>query len=92
LRQIEMQIQERETTGDQFVGELRDLLTASQARQSAIEAQLKYISIEGTRWSAYYAARLSRAQTECAVTNAGPSVSAPKSPARKAPATTGDKK
>ena len=92
MRQIEMQIQERETTGDQFVGELRDLLTASQAKQSAIEAQLKYISAEGTRWSAYYAARLSRAQTECAVTNAGPAVSAPRSPARKAPATTGDKK
>jgi hypothetical protein len=95
MRQIETQIQERETTGDQLVGELRDLLVASQARQSAIEAQLKLISNEGLRWSAYYAARLSRAQIECAVTNggaAGAAEPAPASPPRRAPARTGDTK
>jgi chromosome segregation ATPase len=83
LRQIESQIQARETTGDQLVGELRDLLTASQARQNAIEAQLKFISTEGARWSAYYDARLKRAQTECAITNPG-SAAAPATPAPQA--------
>lgn len=65
---IETQTGERQSTGEVLATEWSDLLTASQARQVAIETQLKYISAEGVRWSAYYAARLSRAQTECAIT------------------------
>ncbi len=65
---IETQTDERQSTGEVLATELSDLLAASQARQVAIETQLKYISAEGTRWSAYYAARLSRAQTECSIT------------------------
>lgn len=82
LRQIETQIQARETAGDQLAEELLELLTASEARQNAIEAQLKFISTEGARWGAYYDARLQRAQTECAITSAGtarqPAPAAPK--------------
>jgi hypothetical protein len=65
---IETQTTDRQSTGEVLATELNDLLAASQARQVAIEAQLKFISAEGVRWSAYYAARLSRAQTECAAT------------------------
>jgi hypothetical protein len=82
LRQIESQIQTRETTGVESAGELRDLLTAGQARQNAIEAQLKFISTEGARWTAYYDARLKRGQIECAITNSGAAV--PPAPAPRA--------
>ena len=71
LRLIEAQIQARESSGNQLVGDLRDLLTAGEARQNAIEAQLKFINTEGARWRSYYDARLNRAQTECAITNPG---------------------
>jgi hypothetical protein len=93
MGQIEKQVRERDSTGDQLVKELRDLLTTSQTRQNAVEAELRLISTEGTRWSAYYAARLSRAQTECVITN-GPAAAAGPSapPARRAPAQTGNKK
>ena len=79
MMKIESQIEERQNTGDQLTAELRDLMTASQARQNAIEAQLKLIGAEGARWSAYYAARLSRAQTECEITgqDAGADADAP---------------
>ena len=94
MGQIETQVRDRETAGEQLVGELRDLLTASQARQGAIEAQLKFISAEGTRWSAYYAARRARAQTECAITKGGAAAAgAPAAPRRApVPAKQGDKK
>jgi hypothetical protein len=95
MRPIETQIQERENTGDQFASEGRDLLAAAQARQRAIDAQLNFIAEEGLRWNSYYAARLARAQTECAVTGggaAGAAEPAPRSKARKAPARTEDTK
>ena len=63
------QARERETNGGLLVDELRDLLKASQARQSAIDEQLKSVSAEGQRWSAYYAARQARAQIECVIIN-----------------------
>jgi len=78
LRQIESQIQARETTGDRLVAELRALLAASQSRQNAVEAQLKLIAAEGAGWSSYYDARLKRSQTECAITNMGAPPPAPK--------------
>jgi len=63
------QAQERETNGGLLLDNLRDLLKASQARQSAIDEQLKAVSAEGQRWSAYYAARQARAQIECVIIN-----------------------
>ncbi len=75
--------QERETNGGLLVDGLRELLKASQARQSAIDEQLKSVSAEGQRWSAYYAARQVRAQIECAIINPGAASAQPA--ARKAP-------
>jgi len=63
------QSQEREANGGLLLDDLRDLLQASRARQSAIDAQLKSVSAEGQRWSAYYAARQARAQMECVLIN-----------------------
>ncbi len=90
MGQIETQVRARETVGEQLMGELRELLAASQTRQSAFEAQLKLIGAEGTRWNAYYAARLARGQTECAITNGG--AAAPPAPARRAPTKAPEKK
>ena len=79
---LEQQAQDRETSMSQLVQDLRDLLKGSQARQAALEDQLKAIATEGQRWSAYYAARQARAQIECSITNAG----AAPAPARPPPA------
>jgi hypothetical protein len=68
---LEQQAQDRETSMSQLVQDLRDLLKSTQARQAAIEDQMKAIATEGQRWSTYYAARQSRAQIECSITNAG---------------------
>jgi hypothetical protein len=68
-RVLEGQTQERQTSVRQLVDDLRELLKTSQARQSAIEDQLKAIGTEGLQWSAYYAARLARAQIECSIIN-----------------------
>jgi hypothetical protein len=48
---------------------LRDLVAAAQARQSALETELKAVGNETVRWSEYYTARLARAQTECDIIN-----------------------
>jgi hypothetical protein len=68
-RVLEGQTQERETSVGQLSDDLRELSKASQARQSAIEDQIKAIGTEGLRWSGYYAARLERAQIECSIIN-----------------------
>jgi hypothetical protein len=77
-RLLAAQAQERETNGALLLDDLRGLLRAAQARQSAIEEQLKSVSAEGQRWSAYYAARQARAQIECVIVNP---VAAPAPPA-----------
>ena len=68
-RLLAAQAQERATDGGVLLADLRDLLKAAQARQSAIDEQLKFVSAEGQRWSAYYAARQARAQIECFIIN-----------------------
>jgi chromosome segregation ATPase len=68
-QQMMSRAQDQQTTAAQLTDELRNLLKASQDRQTAIDQQLKSINTEGTRWSAYYVAREARAQTECAITN-----------------------
>ena len=82
----EAQIQERQATGERIPGELQEWLTASEARQNAIEAELRLLSIEGSRWTSYYAARIARASTECAITNPEEAADrpAPKPAAKKA--------
>lgn len=48
---------------------LGDLVAANQDRQTALEKESAMLDIESAKWSAYYAARLSRAVTECAIIN-----------------------
>ena len=74
-RSLATQAQARETNGSELLDDLRDLLKAAQARQSAIDEQLKSVSADGQLWSAYYAARQARAQIECVIIN--PPVAAP---------------
>lgn len=76
-RLFEKQSQERTASGGQLLGDLRELLKASQARQAAIDERLKTVGVEGERWSAYYAARQARAQVECALVNPGAAVAPP---------------
>jgi hypothetical protein len=84
-RVLEAQAQERATNGGLLVNDLRDLLKASQSRESAIDEQLKSVSAEGQRWSAYYAARQARGQIECVIINPAAATAAPA--ARPAPPT-----
>ena len=56
-----------------LIDALRQVASTYQARQKALDTELSALVIETSRWGEYYAARSSRAQTECAVTNpAGP--------------------
>lgn len=52
---------------ESVVAALRDLVTAAEARESAWKDVLGTNEAERTRWKAYYAARLARAQTECSI-------------------------
>jgi hypothetical protein len=83
MLQMEAEARDRQTTGTQLAADLNALLTAGQTRQSAIEAELKSIAAEGTRWAGYYAARSSRAQTECEITNQDAGAPAARRPATK---------
>jgi len=71
---------ERGQSTERLGQELRDLLAATQARQTAIENAMKALAAEGLRWSGYYSSRGARAQTECTITNPGGAV-APRAPA-----------
>ena len=51
---------------------LGDLVVAYQTRQTALENESALLDAETARWKAYYAARVSRAITECAIINPGP--------------------
>jgi hypothetical protein len=72
---------ERGQSAERLSQELRDLLAATQARQTAIENAMKALAAEGLRWSGYYASREARAQTECTITNPG-GAAAPRAPAQ----------
>ena len=58
----------REEAAAKLDEELSELIAATQARQSAIEDELKALTTESVRWNAYYAARITRAQMECSIT------------------------
>lgn len=90
-RDLEKQAQEREAWGSQIVTSLTDLLKASQARQSAIDARMKAVSDEGLRWSAYYEARQTRAQIECSLTNPSATIERPPQPTGPRPVPQGKK-
>lgn len=74
---------ERGQSAERLSQELRDLLAAAQARQTAIDNAMKAVAAEGLRWSGYYLSRLARAQTECIITNPnGAPPAAPRTPAQ----------
>jgi hypothetical protein len=50
---------------------LGDMVVAYQARQTALENESSLLDSEVAKWSSYYAARLSRAITECSIINPG---------------------
>jgi len=77
---------ERETSGAALNQQILDFIAAAQARQTAIEAEQKAAAAEGARWTAYYATRLTRAQTECAITGQAPPPRPAPRPAPAAPA------
>ena len=68
-RLLEKQAQDRAAAHGRLIDDLRALLNASQARQAAIDERVRTVSVEGQRWSAYYAARQARAQSECFLIN-----------------------
>jgi hypothetical protein len=75
LRQIAALAQQRSDAadsgishGDAAAGTVRALLDQLEAREAALKEAQAAFETEGSRWSAYYSARLSRAQTECNVT------------------------
>jgi hypothetical protein len=68
-RLLEKQAQDRAAAHGRLVDDLRELLNTSQARQAAIDQRVGTVSAEGQRWSAYYAARQARAQSECFLIN-----------------------
>ncbi len=75
LRQIAMLEQQRSdgassagSHADSAAGAVRDLITQLVAREAALKQAQTAFDVEGSRWTAYYAARLVRSQTECNVT------------------------
>jgi sugar phosphate isomerase/epimerase len=48
---------------------LGDLVVAYQTRQTALDNESTLLDAEADRWKAYYAARVARAITECAIIN-----------------------
>jgi hypothetical protein len=77
------QAADRGQSAERLGQELRELLAASQARQTAIENAMKALAAEGLRWSGYYSSRQARAQTECTITNPGGAPpAAPRTPAQ----------
>lgn len=61
----------RQTAAEKLNSEINAFITAAQARQTAINAELSALSTESARWTTYYTTRIARAQMECSIT-AGP--------------------
>ena len=68
---------EREDAAAQWKAAANDFTTASGTRQRAIESELKAIATESAWWNAYYAARIARAQMECALTGSAEGTASP---------------
>jgi len=82
LAQIAAMIHQRATAMEQHagaadaaVGLLRDLLAKFDARDAALREEFAASEAERSRWNGYYAARRTRAQIECTITQIGASQS-----------------
>jgi hypothetical protein len=74
----------REDASVKLNANLNELITATQSRQTAIENEMKALATENSRWSAYYAARITRAQMECSITGPpGAADPAPRAPTKR---------
>jgi chromosome segregation ATPase len=62
------QAADREDAAMQWKAALAEMIRASEARQAAVENEIKALAAESARWNAYYAARIARAQMECSLT------------------------
>ncbi len=82
-KQDALKAKDQEARAAGLGADLRDLVTADDALQSAVDAQIRALAAESQRWTAYYLARAGRAQMECAITNAGGD--ADSAPARRPP-------
>lgn len=78
LTQIAVMIRQRATAMEQQAGSadaavalLRDLVTKFEARDAALREEFAASEAERARWSGYYAARRTRAQLECTITQIG---------------------
>ena len=71
---------EREKLARQSQASLLEIARTADARQAAIEKARQALTVESNRWREYYAARITRAQTECQLT-AGPAVAPTPRPA-----------
>jgi hypothetical protein len=87
LQQIAATIHQRASAMEQHAGSadaavalLRDLAAKFEARDAALRDEFAAFEAERTRWNGYYAARRTRAQIECSITQIGTTRS--KSPAR----------
>ena len=78
LAQIAEMIRQRMTSTEQqakgadaAVALLRDLVAKFEARDAALREEFAASEAERTRWNGYYAARRTRAQIECSITQIG---------------------
>ncbi len=74
----------RESASVKLDADLNEFVTAAQIRQTAIDDELKALTAESARWTAYYAARIARAQLECSITGSAADAPPLPKPARKA--------
>ena len=87
LQQIAAMIHQRVNVAEQHAGSadaavalLRDVAAKFEARDAALRDEFAAFEAERARWNGYYAARRSRAQIECSITQIGAPAS--KGPAR----------
>ena len=85
LKQDEVQAERRDAAVKTLAQSLRDIISANQALKNALAGKTKALNAEVTEWEQYYAARLSRAQTECASTKGPPAPAPRRTPAKKRP-------
>ena len=85
LKQDEVQAERRDVAVKTLAQFLRDMISANQALESALAGKTKAIQTEAAGWEQYYASRLSRAQTESAITNGPPAPAPRRTPAKKRP-------
>ena len=73
IHQRAMAMEQQAGSADAAVALLRDLVAKFDARDAALREEFAASEAERTRWNGYYAARRTRAQIECTITQIGAS-------------------